>query len=161
MKTLTKCPPGKKSRATHFHAQHLASPHVASVVLTLPSPRHVKGGHRLQTGIASRFPAHVAHACPEKPRKQPSEVAAVAGTADFISHMGRHVSTLLSYLINCAATQCFKLATTRGSKRGDIRPLKLVKLAAGLPPMFPHAGTTPLVVRIRASKLLPTLRYIS
>lgn len=140
--------------STRLHTQHLASPHVASVVLTLPSPRHVGGGHQLQTGIASWFPAHVAHACLEKPRKQPSEVAAVAGTADSISHTGTHMSTLLSYLTNCKATQCSKLAMTRGSKRGDIRPLKSVKSAAGLPPMFPHAGTTLLVAR--ASKLLPT-----
>lgn len=45
-------------------------------------------------------------------------------------------------------------------QRGDIRPLKSVKSAAGLPPTFPHSGTTPLVARIRASKLLPMLRYI-
>lgn len=41
-----------------------------------------------------------------------------------------------------------------------MHPLKSVKSAAGLPPAFPHAGTTPLVARIRASQLLPTLRYI-
>lgn len=35
-----------------------------------------------------------------------------------------------------------------------------MKSAAGLPPTFSYAGTTPLVARIRASKLLPTLRYI-
>lgn len=70
------------------------------------------------------------------------------------------MSTLLSYLTNCAATQGSKLAMTRGSKRGDIRPLRSGKSAAGLPPTFSYAGSTPLVARIRASKLLPTLRYI-
>lgn len=103
MKSLTKRPLGKKSHATCLHAQHLASPHVASLVLTLPSPRHVGGGHQLQTGIASRFPAHAAHACLEKPRKQPSEVAAVSRDCRLHQPPGEtgvHIA-ILPYKLRC------------------------------------------------------------
>lgn len=105
MTSLIKRPSGDEPRTMCLHAEHLASTHAASLVVTLPSSRYVGRGNQLQTGIASWSTAHVAHTCPEKLKKQPSEVAAVSGKVDFMGDPCTHCYLTLQTALSATVSQ--------------------------------------------------------